>query len=143
MRSLATVVAVGAVAVLAGCGTPSADLFVVTRSGTIPGAGLTMLVGDGGTVRCNGGPERAITSADLIAARKVARELNGKDDQHPGPAVRDLALPAGPGSVLRYEVRLEKGSVAFSDTSANQTPAMYRAAKLVRDLARRVCGLPR
>lgn len=128
---------------IVGCGSPSADLFVLDRTGTIPGAKLAMLVGDGGTVRCNGGKERAITSADLIEARKIARDLNGEDEEHPGPAVSDTSLPPGPGSILRYEIRSEKGTVAFSDTSARQPAVFYRAAKLSRDMARRVCGLER
>ena len=55
-------------ALVAGCGGPSADLYVLQRSGTIPGAKLTMVVGDGGTVRCNGGREHEISSAQLIDA---------------------------------------------------------------------------
>lgn len=131
------------VAALAGCGSPSADLFVVHRTGSTPGARLTMLVGDGGTVTCNDGPEHEITSDDLILARKIARELNGKDDAHPGPAVRTERLVPGPGSILRYEIRSEKGRVAFADTSAGQPAVFFQAAKFTRDIARRVCGLPR
>jgi hypothetical protein len=134
---------VGAAAVAAvGCGAPSADLFVVTRSGSIPGARLTMLIGDGGTVRCNGGTEHGLTSKQLIDARKVAFLLNG-DEKAPGPATENLRLPAGPVTILRYVVRSEKGTVAFSDTSPRQPPAFYRVAKLTRDLAKGVCGLPR
>jgi hypothetical protein len=129
-------------AMIMGCGAPSADLFVVTRSGSIPGARLTMLVGDGGTVRCNGGPEHELTSKQLIDARKITFELNG-DDQDPGPATRNVRLPAGPVTILRYVVRSEKGTVAFSDTSSRQPPAFYKVAKLTRDLAKGPCGLPR
>lgn len=128
---------------VAGCGSPSADLFVVHRAGSTPGARLTMLVGDGGTVRCNDGEAHDITSDDLILARKIARELNGKDDAHPGPAVDSVRLAPGPGSILRYEIRSEKGRVAFADTSAGQPAVFFQAAKFVRDMARRVCGLPR
>jgi hypothetical protein len=143
-RAFGTVLLVALAAVALGaCGTASPDLFVVNRSGTIPGARLHMLVGDGGTVRCNGGSEREITSGDLITARKVARELNGKDDDHPGPATHDPELPARPGSIMRYDIRSEKGSVAFSDNSLHQPAAFYLAAKFTRDIAMRVCGLPR
>jgi hypothetical protein len=128
---------------LAACGEPSADLFVVHRSGTIPGATLDMLVSDGGGVKCNDGDTKQMTSSDLILARKIARELNGKDDDHPGPATRDPELPARPGSILRYDIRSEKGSVAFSDNSLHQPAAFYLAQKFVRDMAIRVCGLPR
>jgi len=143
MRRLLVLGAVGASLVVVGCGSPAADLFVVQRSGTLPGAKLTLLVGDGGTVRCNGGPEKAITSADLIKARKVARELNGKDEAHPGPAVEAMRVPPRPGSLLRYEIRSEKGRVAFSDNSLPQPAVFFLAQQFTRDMARRVCGLPR
>jgi hypothetical protein len=127
---------------LGGCGQRSADLFVVERSGTIPGARLTLLVGDGGTVRCNGGAAREITSADLIDARAIARELNGTE-QEPGFAREGLSLPPGPGSILRYQVRSEGGTVRFADISRGQPQAFFDLAKLTRDLAKQVCGLAR
>ena len=127
-----------------GCagGTPSADLFVVTRTGTIPGAKLTLLLGDGGTVRCNGGPERDITSKQLITARGLLDDLQGgKDDD--GPITKSLRLPPGPGSILRYSVRGEEGTVAFSDTSRGQPKVFYEMALFTRQMAKGVCGLPR
>lgn len=142
-RSTAVALAAACAAVaLAGCGAPSGDLFVVTRSGSIPGARLTMLVGDGGTVRCNGGPEHELTSEQLIDARKIAFELNG-DEQDPGPATRSVRLPPGPATIMRYVVRSEQGTVAFSDTSRKQPQAFYDVAKLTRDFAKGPCGLPR
>ena len=143
MRRLPAALALGAAMVVAGgCGAPSADLFVVTRSGSIPGARLTMLVGDGGTVRCNGGKERELTSKQLIDARRITFELNG-DEKEPGPATKNLRLPAGPVTILRYVIRTEKGTVAFSDTSRGQPEGFYKAAKFTRDIAKGVCGLPR
>ncbi len=134
--------ALAAALLTTGCGAPSADLFIVTRSGSIPGARLTLLVGDGGTARCNGGPEKALTSKQLIDAREIAFELNG-DDRDPGPATRAVRLPPGSITILRYVVRTEKGTVAFSDTSPGQPPAFYKTAKFTRDIARGVCGLAR
>jgi len=131
-----------AAVLLSGCGGPSADLFLVERSGSIPGARLTMLVGDGGTVTCNRGDQKAITSDQLIDAREIARDLNGAKDET-GPADRDLTLPPGPGAIMRYDIRSEDGSVAFSDTSRGQPPVFYRVAKYTRDLAKGVCGLAR
>ncbi len=132
------------VAALAGCagGTPSADLFVVTRSGTIPGAKLTLLVSDGGSVRCNGGPEQEISSDQLIDARAILHELEGKRDED-GPIDEDLTLAPRGNSILRYEVRAEDGRVAFSDTSAGQPQVFYELAKFTRDIAKGPCGLPR
>lgn len=141
LRIAAPVLAVAA-AVLAGCGGPSPDLFVVERTGAVPGARLTLVVDDGGFVRCNGGERHAISSAQLITAREIARTINGDGDK-PGLADRKLALPPRPGSVLRYDVRAEDGSVSFADTSAGQPHDLYRLADLTRELAKQVCGLPR
>lgn len=143
MKLLASsLLAAGCLAALAACGAPSADLYVVERTGSTPGARLSMLVGDGGTVSCNRGPDKAISSAQLIEAREIAGELNG-DEEEPGPAARGVDLAPGPGSILRYRVRSEAGSVSFSDTSKGQPEAFYRLARLTRQLAKGVCGLPR
>lgn len=124
------------VAGAAGCGTPSADLFVVTRSGAIPAARLTLLVSDDGSVTCNGGPRRPLTSGQLIAARRLARDL----DVH---AQRGLSLPRGPRSILTYRVRAAEGTVRFSDTSPRQPRVFFEVALFTRQVAQRVCGLPR
>lgn len=129
-------------ALLAGCGGPSPDLFVVERTGSVPGARLTLVVDDGGFVRCNGGERLPISSEQLITAREVERALSGEEEQ-PGPAARNLRLAPRPGSVLRYDVRTEAGSVTFADTSTGQPPDLFRLARLTRTLAKEVCGLPR
>lgn len=131
-----------AAALLAGCGAPSADLFVVERTGSVPGARLTLVVDDGGFVRCNGGERLQISSEQLIDAREIERALSGDEDK-PGPAARDLVLEPRPGSVLRYDVRTEAGSVSFADTSAGQPQDFFRLTQLTRALAKQVCGLPR
>ena len=131
-----------AAAALAACGSPSADLYLVERTGSTPGARLTMLVGDGGTVSCNRGPQEPITSAQLIEAREIATGLNG-DEEEPGPAVRGLELPPRPGSILRYRVRSEAGIVVFSDNSKGQPEAFAQLARLTRRLAKEACGLAR
>jgi hypothetical protein len=138
----ATALAAGAVLGLAACGTPSADLFVIQRTGTIPGAQLHLRVTDGGQVSCDGGDLRDISSAQLIEARAILEGLQGKKDEK-GPADRGLHLPPQPGSTLSYRVRSQDGTVAFSDTSRGQPKVFYRVAKLTRDLARAVCGRPR
>jgi len=128
-----------------GCSGPRpADLFVVQRSGSIEGARLTLRITDDGGVHCNGGGRRDITSAQLIDARELRRELDGdQDKQQVGLAQRHLALKPGVITTLSYRVRSEQGTVAFSDTSARQPQAFYRLAKLTRDIARGACGLPR
>jgi hypothetical protein len=129
---------------LAACNGPTpADLFVVSRSGTIPGAKLTLRFIDDGAVSCNGGPRKEITSKQLITARELRRELDGEKDDDVGLAEKHLDLPPGRITTLSYRVRSENGTVAFSDTSAHQPQAFYRLAQLTRDVAQHVCGLPR
>lgn len=141
---------VGVVAALGACGTPSPDLFVVQRTGSIPGARLTLRVQDGGEVTCNGKGGRMMSSEQLISAREIVRELGGgaidrQNDvtSNDGPLDRGLNLPPGPGAILRYALRAEEGSVAFSDTSKGQPAVFAKVVRLVRGLAKGVCGLPR
>jgi len=125
-----------------GCGARAADLIAVERTGDVPGAQLTMVMTDDGRVRCNGGTDRMVTSRQLIDAREIVRALEGEDDAE-GPADRGVRLAPGRGSILRYAVRVEAGSVAFADTSRDQPPEFFRLAGLVRTVAKGPCGLPR
>jgi hypothetical protein len=122
--------------VAVGCGQPSADLFTVARSGSIPGAKLRLRVTDDGHVSCNGGALREITSSQLIDAREVTRELSK-------PAQNHVSLPAKPGSTLDYAVTIDGDTARFADNASGQSTEMYKAALLVRELARGPCGLPR
>ena len=122
-------------AILAGCGTPGADLMVVARSGSIPGAALEMRVIDDGQVICNG-KKHDMTSDDLIDAREIVREL-GK------PARAGTNLAPGHPTILRFRITTEDGTVEFSDTSKKQPQAFYEAAQLIRVIAKGACGLPR
>jgi hypothetical protein len=136
--SRALVGAAGVAVALAGCGAgaPAHDLFLVQRAGAIPGARLALRVTDDGRASCNRGALVDITSAQLIAARELQRDLEPL-------AKRRFALPPGSGSVLRYRVVLEDGAVRFADDSRGQPPALFRLAKLTRDVARGTCGLER
>jgi hypothetical protein len=51
---------------LAGCGGEARDLFLVTRSGDVPGARLTLRITDDGRASCNRRPLVGIASAQLI-----------------------------------------------------------------------------
>jgi hypothetical protein len=120
---------------LGGCGTASPDLFEVTRSGEDRNANLTMVVNDGGHVTCNG-EQHPLDGDRLLRAREIERELQE-------PAELGLELPPGPGSNLSYRVRLEAGTVAFSDTSRGNPQAFNRVAAFTKDVAERVCGIVR
>jgi hypothetical protein len=121
---------------VAGCGGEARDLFLVTRSGDVPGARLTLRITDDGRASCNRRPLVEIASAQLIAAREAARDLED-------PAKAHLRLPPGPQPVFSYRVRTEDGTVAWSDDSPRQPPVLFKLAKLTRDVARGPCRLPR
>jgi hypothetical protein len=121
---------------LLGCGQPSADLFTVTRGGSIPGAKLHLRVTDDGYVSCNGGKPREISSKQLIDARAVTRELTK-------PAEHHVSLPAKPGSTLSYAFTIDGDTTRFADNASGQSADMYEAALLVRELAKGPCQLPR
>jgi hypothetical protein len=120
---------------LTGCGggIASPDVFVVQRSGSVPGAALTLVVNDGGTVRCDGGAPLAISDAQLVQARGIQEDLKEAASQH-------LVLPARPGSVLRYHLRDEDGMVDFGDNSVGQSKAMRELQALVLAVGQGVCG---
>lgn len=135
-RALLPALASGVALVLAGCGAAYPDVFLLTRSGSLPGARLTLLVNDGGTVRCNGGAERTLPAPRLLDARRIAEDLS--DD-----AKKNLTLPAPRGSVLRYRLRTQDGTVTFSDVDAVRRPELAPVIVFARKVAQDVCGLAR
>ncbi len=119
-----------------GCGgIVSPDLFIVYRTGSPPGAKLTLLVNEEGVVHCNGARPLHLSDPRVIEARTIQEDLHG-------PASRHESLPAAPGSVLSYYVRDADGSVRFSDNSPGQPVVMRKLALFVLSVAQRVCGLP-
>ena len=129
-------VALGAAAAaLAGCGTASPDLFEVRRSGADPNANVTVVVNDGGRVSCNG-ESHQLDADRLLRARELTRDLEPQ-------AELNLELPPGPGAQLSYRVRLETGTVAFSDTSPRNPRSFLALAAFTKDVTERVCGLER
>jgi hypothetical protein len=119
-----------------GCGAAPPDVLLLTRSGSLPGARLTLLVNDGGTVRCNGGAERQLPAPRLLDARRIAEDL--ADD-----AQKDLTLPAPRGSLLRFRVRTQDGAVTFSDADAVRRRELGPVVEFSRTVAQHVCGLAR
>jgi hypothetical protein len=129
--------ALAGAALLAGCGggVQSPDLFLVTRTGQIPGARLTMLVSDSGAVKCNGRTHE-LPSARLLDARDLLRTMKPY-------AKSGLRLAPGPQSVLAYRVRTEFGTLSFADDSRGIPAKLFRLPLFVREVAKSVCGLPR
>jgi hypothetical protein len=122
-------------AAVTGCGTPSPDLFVMKRDGTVPGAKLTLLVSDQ-TARCNDGPVKQLTSAQILEARDIRRELL---DVQAG----SVAIPkAPPAQIFSFAVQTEKGTLRYPDT-AQRPSILPRLSRFVRRVAIDTCGLPR
>jgi hypothetical protein len=121
----------------AGCGGGIAapDLFIVQRTGSGPGARLTLLVNEEGGVRCNSGRTLKLSDPLLIRARAIQEELHEQASEH-------LSLPPGEGSVLSYYLRDENGTVRFSDNSPKQPKVLHELALLVLQIAQQVCRLP-
>ena len=133
MRRAALALALGAV--LAGCGTPPPDLFLVERSGADANADLELVVSDGGSVHCNG-EEHPLDAERLLTARRLLREVEPQAELH-------LELPPGPRTNLSYRVEMEKGTIAFSDTSDGIPQTFQQLAGFTKDVAERVCGIQR
>jgi hypothetical protein len=129
----ATAVLAGLVAT--GCGSPPPDLFAVQRSGADRNANLRMVVSDGGSVTCNG-RQHPLPAHKLLQARELARALIPQ-------AQLDLDLPPGPGSILSYRVRLEQGTVAFSDTSRHLPKPFAQVQQFTKDVGEDVCRIRR
>jgi hypothetical protein len=121
---------------LAACGASPPDLFAVQRTGTVPGARLTLVVSDNGGVRCNGSASRQLTDSQLLAARQLQRDLDN-------PAKHAVTLAPTPLSVFTYSVTTPSGSLRFSDTSPGITPVFQRVAAFTHEVATGVCHLPR
>jgi hypothetical protein len=123
-----------AATLLAGCGggVQAADLFIVSRSGTVPGANLTLLVNEEGVVHCDGGPSLHISDSQLVLARGIQEELQEQASKH-------LYLPPRAGSVFSYYLRDEEGTVRFSDNSVGQPKALRELQELVLQLGQGVC----
>ncbi|MDQ6835479.1 MAG: hypothetical protein M3016_04760 [Actinomycetota bacterium] len=127
-------VAVAAAAsTLAGCGLDVRlpDLFLLTRTGQ--GTRLTLLVNDAGTMSCNGAAARRISSARLISARDLADSLAADARRH-------LRLPARRNAVYSFRVRLQPGTISFSDRDTVDRRELAQAVLFATQAAQQVCG---
>jgi hypothetical protein len=135
-RFLIIVPATACVAALlcSGCGLQvrSPDLFLLQRTGE--GEVLSLLVNDGGTIRCNASLPKPLSDKLLIAARDLADDLD-KD------AKAKLRIPANVHSVYVYDVRLQDGTIAFPDNAGEQRSELARAEQFTLQAAHQACGL--
>ena len=128
------VAAAAAVCGLCGCGlnVQSPDLFLLTRAGQ--GTHLTLLVNDSGTISCNHGKAKRISSLMLITARDLSGNLAGD-------AGKNLSLPIGRGSTFAFTIKLQQGTIRFSDRDTARRPILAQAELFAAQAAQQVCGL--
>jgi len=108
------------------------DLFLLTRTGQ--GSKLTLLVNDSGTIRCNGGKTKQLSSSLLITARDLADNLSGD-------ATRHLDLPSGSSATYDFTIRLQQGTIRFSDRDTARHPYLAQAELFALQAAQQACGL--
>ncbi len=134
---MAVLGALASAALIAGCGggVIAPDLFIVERTGSVPGAKLTLLINEEGGLRCNGGRELKLSEPQIIQARAIQEELRA-------PASEHTSLPARPGSVFGYRLRDESGSVTFADNATAQPKVFRNLALFVLQVAQQNCHLP-
>ncbi len=118
----------------AGCGlgVQSPDLFLLTRTGQ--GESLTMLVNDGGTIRCNGARAKALADPLLLQARQLASDLDTD-------AKAKLRIASAAGSVFTYTVKLQDGTISFPDTAGSRHPELSRLELFAIQAAHDPCGI--
>jgi uncharacterized membrane protein len=127
------VLGLAAAAALAGCGlnVDLGDLFLVTRTGS--GAKLTLLVDDGGTITCNGGKQKTLTSSQLITARDLAQDLSTD-------ASNRLTIAAPADTVYRYTVKLQQGTISFPDRAATDHKYLGQLEAFVLEASQQYCS---
>lgn len=134
-RALGAAAGAAVALAIAACGTPSPDLFVAERDGSVPGAKLHLLVSDT-SVRCNHGEPKPLTSKQTIEARDLTDDLI---DVQTG--VVDYPRPPA-AQIFHFKITDEKGQLRFPDTA--QTPSVLpRTARFIRRLAIDTCKLTR
>lgn len=124
--------------VAVGCGGTQrpADLFLVKRSGDIPGANLTLLVSDDGSVVCNGGAKRQLPGDLLVRARGLTEDLAAD-------AGKPIAGDPPINSVYRFRVRSGAGTLDWIDGSLGLPQSFLELSQFTRIVAKTVCGLRR
>jgi hypothetical protein len=119
---------------LSGCGlaVQAPDLFLLTRTGQ--GEKLTILVNDGGTIRCNSGRARPLADHFLLQARDIAENLDS-DVQN------NVHFRSPPSSTFTFTVRLMDGTISFPDTAAPGHHEVSDTELFALQAAQQACGL--
>ncbi|HXD63327.1 MAG TPA: hypothetical protein VNV17_01860 [Solirubrobacteraceae bacterium] len=118
---------------VAGCfDVQSPDLFLLTRTGQ--GGKLTLLVNDGGTIRCNGAKAKPISDNALVTARDLSDNLVTD-------AQNKLTIPRAPGSIYYFTIKLQQGTISFPDRAAATRKVLAQAELFAAQAAQRECGV--
>jgi hypothetical protein len=133
-RALALALTAVLLGAVGGCGLDiqEPDLFLLTRTGQ--GTKLTLLVNDSGTIQCNGTKAKPISNAMLIDARDLADNL-GTDATH------NLTLGPKPDTVFSYRIRMQQGTITFSDRDTQGHRELAQTELFTAQAAQQVCGL--
>jgi hypothetical protein len=117
---------------LAGCGlgVQSPDLFLLTRTGQKQR--LSLLVNDGGTIRCNGSKAKSLPDPLLLRARDLANSLDAD-------AKARLRLPVPADSAFSYTIKLQDGTISFPDTAGSTRSELAQAEKFALDATEGPC----
>ena len=70
----------------------------------------------------------------LIQARNLASSLANDAKQH-------LDLPPKPGTVFTYKVKLQQGTIRFSDRDTLHHPVLAQVELFAAQAAQQACGL--
>ena len=113
------------------CGGPAASLYGVIRSGTIPGADITLVPSGDGTVKCDS-RSHELPDPLLINAENLA-------DAMTEPATKGERLSSGPRPVYTYVVTTPSGTFSFSDDTPHLGGTMRKIAAWVYTVTTTVC----
>jgi len=116
---------------LSACGAPAADLFGVTRSGSVSGADIRLIPSGDGTVRCNG-HRHELPDPLLLTAENLADALTTAAGRHE-------RLRSGPHPVYTYVVDTPSGIFSYSDDSPRQGSTLRQLQGWVLTVVRKVC----
>jgi hypothetical protein len=132
IRRVAVALAVAGVSTTGCLSVQSSDLFLLTRTGA--GQRLTLLVNDGGTVRCDGRAAKPLPDKLLLQARDLASRLDADAKNH-------LHLLRTSNTVAAYTVKLKDGTISFPDTAARARSEFAQLELLTAQIAHGPCGL--
>lgn len=130
-RLLAAAALVSAVA-CTGCGGSPGDLLALGISGGPAGGNDTLVVSIDGLSSCNRGPQKQISSSQLLVADSIERDAQPL-------ATRAATFPSGPTGGRSFTLRTQAGSVQWRESSRDLPAVLPRAELFGLELQRQLC----